>query len=70
MYRCTFTYIRMHKVHTYSMCKQTYMHTDYTSTEYLICLVGGLGPHEGRIGFGMCGHVFPYNLVIIRCPVI
>ena len=46
MYRCTFTYIHMHKVHTY---KQTYMHTDYASTEYPIRLVGGLGPHEGRV---------------------
>ena len=49
MYRCTFIYIRMHKVHTYSMYKQTYTHTHYTSTEYLIRLVGGLGPHEGRV---------------------
>ena len=45
------TYIRMHKVHTYNVYKQTYTHTDYTLTEYLICLVGGLGPHEGHVGF-------------------
>ena len=47
-------YIRMHKVLTYSMYKQTYTHTHYTSTEYLIRLVGGLGPHEGCVGFGRC----------------
>ena len=39
----------MHKVHTYSMYKQTYTHTDYTLTDYPIRLVGGLGPHEGRV---------------------
>ena len=55
MYRCTFTYIRMHKVLTYSMYKQTYTHTHYTLTEYMIHLVGGLGPHKGRVGFGRCG---------------
>ena len=46
MYRCTFIYTRMHKVHTYSMYKQTYTHTD---SDYPIRLVGGLGPHEGRV---------------------
>ena len=55
MYRSTFTYIRMHKVHSYSMYKQTYMHTDYTLTEYLIHLVGSLGSHKGCVGFVRCG---------------
>ena len=72
MYRCIFTYIRMHKVHTYSMYKQTYTHTDYTSTEYPIRLVGGLGPHEGRVEIfflGEWGTVCDYSWSVTEATV-
>ena len=49
MYRCT-THIYVCAKYTLnSMYKQTCTHTDYTSTDYPIRLVGGLGPHEGRV---------------------
>ena len=50
---CTCTDVHSHiyecTEYTLTVCNQTYTLTDYTLTDHPIRLVGGLGPHEGRV---------------------
>ena len=60
MYICTYSgltkehaHVQMY-IHIYTYAQSTHLqyvqtHTDYTLTDYPIRLVGGLGPHEGRV---------------------
>ena len=70
MYICTYSgltkehaHVQMY-IHIYTYAQSTHLeyvqtnlhaHTLHVDRVYLIHLVGGLGPHEGRVGFGRCG---------------